>query len=766
MKLVYDKEIKISNGIKVFPVEITADKDVNVKVQIEGINGAVCYNCFVSDFKGNKFFQNVELIKDKPQNFWFSVCDAGAGDICVYSDTGELLEKEQISIVKIDKKCENPFEDIYSLNRLIWINSDRAIDNEVTKPFIPVSYSNKSVKILGRELQFNALGLPKKIVSNFNQGIKICDEQTKILSSDIEFSVGKEQFQNKKTDAKTFNDKMIYTALNKSENFELEVKSKVEFDGFVDYKLTLKCVKDTVVDDIKLTLPIDENCLKYFVGLGKKGGKFNRQIDWKWSEEVNQDCFWIGNVNAGLKIKFKGANYVKPYINIYYNHKKLNKPESWDNAGKGGITFADSIFTAYSGKRTIKSGEKLCFDFELIITPLKEIDLKKQFSMRFFHTMYDSDTWLERAKKGGANIINVHHGNDLNPYINYPFFEIEKLSEFIKDAHNSGILVKLYYTIRELTINLPEFKIFRDLGYEMIAKRNITAESHLWQGEAKQWIIDNVGDDVIPAWRQPLKGVKYKDEYDASVITEGQSRLCNFYVEGLNYLVEHANVDGIYIDDVAYDRNTMKRVRKVLDKKEKAYVDFHQWNHLVGPGGMSNCVNMYMELYPYVDRCWIGEGFDYDEPADFWLVEMSGIPFGQMSEMMNTANQYRGLLFGMTNRLAWETNKSTPEIVWEIFDRYNLGEATLTGWWDNSLKVKSSNQQILVSKYTVEDKIYLAVANFSNEIQETEIIVEDTPNCTLHAPNIENFQTEQSFNGKISLDGGKGLFLILKNQKD
>jgi hypothetical protein len=377
--------------------------------------------------------------------------------------------------------------------------------------------------------------------------------------------------------------------------------------------------------------------------------------------------------------------------------------------------------------------------------------------------MFDSDTWLDRAKKGGANIINVHHGNDLNPYINYPFFEIEKLSEFVKDAHDSDILVKLYYTIRELTINLPEFKIFRDLGYEMIAKRNITAESHLWQGEAKQWIIDNVGNDVIPAWRQPLKGIKYKDEYDASVITEGQSRLCNFYVEGLNYLVDHADVDGIYIDDVAYDRNTMKRVRKVLDKKEKAYVDFHQWNHLVGPGGMGNCANMYMELYPYVDKCWIGEGFDYDEPADFWLVEMSGIPFGQMSEMMNTANQYRGLLFGMTNRLAWATNESTPEIVWKIFDRYNLGDATLTGWWDDSLKVKSSNEQILISKYTVENKIYLAVANFSNETQETEIVVENAPNCTLHSPYIENFQTEQSFNRTIKLDGGKGLFLILKN---
>ena len=39
-------------------------------------------------------------------------------------------------------------------------------------------------------------------------------------------------------------------------------------------------------------------------------------------------------------------------------------------------------------------------------------------------------------------------------------------------------------------------------------------------------------------------------------------------------------------------------------------------------------VNQYLEFYPYIDRTWYGEGFSYDiHPADFWLVETSGIPF-------------------------------------------------------------------------------------------------------------------------------------------
>jgi hypothetical protein len=32
-----------------------------------------------------------------------------------------------------------------------------------------------------------------------------------------------------------------------------------------------------------------------------------------------------------------------------------------------------------------------------------------------------------------------------------------------------------------------------------------------------------------------------------------------------------------------------------------------------------------MELYPFINRLWYGEGFDYDTPdADYWLVEISG----------------------------------------------------------------------------------------------------------------------------------------------
>jgi len=37
-----------------------------------------------------------------------------------------------------------------------------------------------------------------------------------------------------------------------------------------------------------------------------------------------------------------------------------------------------------------------------------------------------------------------------------------------------------------------------------------------------------------------------------------------------------------------------------------------------------------------IDRTWIGEGFKADNSVDFWLVEMSGIPFGLLSETLTS----------------------------------------------------------------------------------------------------------------------------------
>ncbi len=48
----------------------------------------------------------------------------------------------------------------------------------------------------------------------------------------------------------------------------------------------------------------------------------------------------------------------------------------------------------------------------------------------------------------------------------------------------------------------------------------------------------------------------------------GDSRWYNYYIEGLAWLVKNVDIDGLYLDDVTYDRRTVKRIRKVLDNEK------------------------------------------------------------------------------------------------------------------------------------------------------------------------------------------------------
>ena len=60
--------------------------------------------------------------------------------------------------------------------------------------------------------------------------------------------------------------------------------------------------------------------------------------------------------------------------------------------------------------------------------------------------------------------IILHQGNQLIPYINYPFLELKPLRDYIRKAHAVGAKVKLYYTVRELSTSATELWALRALG--------------------------------------------------------------------------------------------------------------------------------------------------------------------------------------------------------------------------------------------------------------------------------------------------------------
>ena len=77
----------------------------------------------------------------------------------------------------------------------------------------------------------------------------------------------------------------------------------------------------------------------------------------------------MGEVNAGLMLRFKDADYLRPPVNIYYSFRPLRLPVSWGNEGRGGVDVGPAsgqavLVRAFSGPRWLKAGQALDFNFE------------------------------------------------------------------------------------------------------------------------------------------------------------------------------------------------------------------------------------------------------------------------------------------------------------------------------------------------------------------------------------------------------------------
>ena len=118
-----------------------------------------------------------------------------------------------------------------------------------------------------------------------------------------------------------------------------------------------------------------------------------------------------------------------------------------------------------------------------------------------------------------------------------------------------------------------------------------------------------------------------------------------------------------------------------------------------------------MEHLPYVDRVWFGEAFNPDSPPDFWLVEMSGIPFGLPGDLLQDPNLWRGMLFGMTNRASYMG--LSPVGIWKLWDEFGIDQAKMIGWWDEACPVKTGNPDVLATVYKRAGKSLVSVASWA-----------------------------------------------------
>ncbi|MGD8330890.1 MAG: DUF6067 family protein, partial [Acidobacteriota bacterium] len=467
------------------------DRLDHVEVSFDGFPAGwnwTCFNCGGIDRNGAPFTKDVSVPAGIVQPLWLGVrvpADQPPGPVhgtvVVVSGNRGAKTIDVTLEVRDGDALHGGTDEPDLMTRLAWLNSNVGSDPDiVVPPFTPVEMQaettgdgGRMLSILGRSIDLGESGLPRRIVSHFSaDGTAIVDEDKDILARPLALEVivngAPESFEAGPFEvAEPARGRRRWIAQSSSSHFDVSVQGTLEYDGMLDYRIQLTARQDVAVDDITLPVVYTPEAAQYMLGLGRMGGKRPQTLDWKWAVENNQEGVWLGGVDRGLQYVLRDDNYVRPLNTNFYQDQPLNMPPSWFNDGRGGIRIREEdgavVADNYSGPRTFASGETLSFNVRFLITPFKPIDTRTHFDTRFVHQYVPVDDVVA----WGGTVVNIHHANEINPYINYPFYNLEQQAAYIEEAHAKGVKVKLYDTIRELSYKAYELFALRSLGDEI-----------------------------------------------------------------------------------------------------------------------------------------------------------------------------------------------------------------------------------------------------------------------------------------------------------
>lgn len=747
----------------------SGDRD-SLRVSFEGFPPGIarqltCFNCGGIDQNGQPFTKVVNVPAGTVQPLWIGwlVPDNQPAGVVrgrvVVQPAGQPAKSVPIEItVRPGHAVDHGYDEPQLMTRLQWLNSTVGSDTAaIVPPFTPVTVSGHTLGVLGRSIELGSNGLPQQLESMFTPDVTSASgPASPLLTAPIDLKVrsgnSTAEFRDADFDVhQPSRGAATWVVDRHSDRFNMRVEGRLEYDGMLSYRITVTAPDGASVDDISLPLLLRRDATTWMLGLGQEGGLTTDSLDWHWDVKRNQEGAWFGAVNKGLQYVLRDDNYVRPLNTNFYQSQPLNLPPSWYNDGHGGITIrrdGDVLrVDNSSGPRTLARGDSLHFNVRFLLTPFKPIDTDQHFKTRFVHQYVPVDSVVA----WGGTVVNIHHANEINPYINYPFYHLEEQKEYIDEAHAKGVKVKLYDTIRELSYRAYELFALRSLGHEIFNDG---------KGGGNSWLQEHLVDHYHAGWR--AAGVD-----DAAILDKGTSRWTNYYVEGIAWLARHQKIDGLYLDDIAFSRATVKRLVTVLyQERDEVVIDLHSANQFNPRDGFINSAMLYMEHFPYITRLWFGEYFDYSKGPNWWMSEVSGLPFGLMGEMLQDGGRpYRGMLYGMTARIYGKTD---PRPIWRMMDSFGIVGSRMSGYWLPRPAVSTGNPNVLATAYVRGDRILVALASWSDQDAIVDLKVD--PAATIgwggiraHAPAVAGLQPASEIDlSRLAVPANSGRFLILE----
>ena len=751
----------------VWAIDSIADLQIEFR-SLEGddyalpVSAMTCFNTGGINAHGQPFIKILNLSEGQVQPMWIGL-DL-PGDIPAGSYHGKFFVstanagKTEIEIhltVEEDFLADRGDSEPWRHSRLRWLNSTLGIDENPVDPYLPIELSDNKLILTDKEVTLIKDGLPGSI--------RVHGEE--LLAAPVQFTVetagGPMQLKGVKSKV-VKQTKNCYSTESTQRNKYLQMvtHAEVESDGWMKYIFTIKAMKDMDITDIRMTIPYTGKNSTYLSGMDLYDAYTPDYHEAKW--DTLFDAFWIGSTKAGLYCELRGTSYSGPmlYWGAIRDFYKPKPPQSWYNNDNGGFRIRsnenqrDAIVC--SGPRSLKKGDVLSFECAFIITPLRKLDTRYNLANRYYHNMFEPEPG-DKINGLGIKTINLHHGNNFNKYINYPFISIDSMKDFVDRHHEKGMKVKIYYTTREITSMATEIWAFRSLGNEILTGG---------PGGGFSWLQEHFGDDYTFVWY-----IVYPEPYsaDAAIQTSiGINRFYNYYIEDLRWLVKNVGIDGLYIDGAAYDRETVKRIKKAMAaEKPGCILDLHEGKH---------SILRYLEFFPYLDKIWFGEGVDYESspPVD-WLISISGIPFGLMGDMLHLGgNPWRGMVYGMTARYGWDSYgiKMDPTNIWRAIDEFGIADSKMIGYWEENPVVTTSDRNILATTYLKDKKMMISIGSWAKEKKDVRLNIDfsrtgiNPDKVSFIAPAIKNFQPGKTFkvNQTFTVEPGRGWLIVVEEK--
>jgi len=699
------------------------------------------------DYWGAPFTRNVSLAPLAVAALWFVVdVPTGAapgsysGGLAVATSQG-VYPVAVVIAVRGPPLANRGFDDLWRGARLAWLDSTLGNNGDVPPPYAPLAATGRVVSMLDKTVEIDASGLVGSVRVGGAETLER-PMSLEVLVRGQAVAVPMALKMGVPTGLST-----SWTAAGAAAGVSVELSASLDATGYADFGVY---VASDEPHEVRVSVPSRPANAIYGMGLGQPGGFLRRwfrnssSLTWHWDGINGNNAVWIGSTRSGLRLSPKGDDPLWQAAVPFDSLAAPEAPSSWSNGGRGGISvWPNGTIRAFTG---LRPAGRAHYRFSLLATPVRPLDLPKHFAERYAHL--SGPVNFTRLRDGGATVVNIHQGSTLNPWINYPYLTNGPLKEAADECHALGMKFKVYNTMRELSNHALEFWQLRALN-----------ETFVWQGGeggGGDWLREHVRSGYKVAWATP-QGMN-NQKMDQAIAVYALSRWNNYYVEGLNQLKRDYACDGIYLDEIAYDRVTLRRAKVVFGKD--GLIDHHS-----DKGGfMKSPAVSYLELFPFIDSLWYGEGFDYDSATpDFWLVEISGLPFGLTSDMLRysgmTPFHFRGMLFASANR--WQDNLATPgssaafdpRAVWALWASFGISDATMYGWWladeGDVVPVTTNSSDVKCTVYAKPGKALLALANFGPAPVAVALVFDwgrlglEPSGMRLRAPMLQPMQPEE-----------------------